>query len=329
MKTFPKKSLVIAALLGVAGIAGLMLAHAQETAMSATTSIIPQSPANLRSIESYSDTQLEQLINALAATPLIWPTNLPNNGMGGTYWSLAHPDWPPLPGTFGTPVWNLTPRSALYSSMSSSSDSGSSSGFYLLDDVDYPPSPGDGGDGTNDYNPAGNFQPLILTTNDLWLEITGTTNTGTSITAYITIHPPWNVTGGVWDIFATTNLAPTAWQWVYRSAPGQTNVTITGLAYPNEFFTAASTNDTDGDGLSDAFEKFVSHTNPNLYSTDGTGMSDGWEWQNFGHIGIDPNADPDGDGLSNYQEFMGGTNPNVPDNYNALLTEPKLNADLP
>jgi hypothetical protein len=213
--------------------------------------------------------------------------------------------------------------------MSSSSDSGSSSGFYLLDDVDYPPSPGDGGDGTNDYNPAGNFQPLILTTNDLWLEITGPTNTGTSITAYITIHPPWNVTGGVWDIFATTNLAPTAWQWVYRSAPGQTNVTITGLAYPNEFFTAASTNDTDGDGLSDAFEKFVSHTNPNLYSTDGTGMSDGWEWQNFGHIGIDPNADPDGDGLSNYQEFMGGTNPNVPDNYNALLTEPKLNADLP
>ena len=40
-------------------------------------------------------------------------------------------------------------------------------------------------------------------------------------------------------------------------------------------------------------------------------------------------GDPDGDGLSNYQEFMGGTDPNVPDNYNALLTEPKLNANLP
>ena len=324
MKTFPKKPLVIAALLGVASVAGLILAHAQETATSATTSIVPQSPANLRSIESYSDAQLEQLLNLLAATPLIWPTNLPHNGMGGTYWSLAHPNWPPLPGTFGTPVWNLTPRSTSFSAMSSSSDSSSS--FYLLDDVDYPPSPGDGG--TNVYIPS--FQQMVLpTTNDLWLEITGTTNTGTSITAYITIHPPWNITNGVWDIFATTNLAPTAWQWVFRSAPGQTNVTITGLAYPNEFFNAASTDDTDGDGLSDAFEKWVSHTNPNLYSTDGTGMSDGWEWQHFGHIGIDPNGDPDGDGLSNYQEFMGGTDPNVPDNYNALLTEPKLNANLP
>lgn len=187
--------------------------------------------------------------------------------------------------------------------MSLSSDSDSDSGFFLLDDVDFPPFPEGGDGGTNVYIPS--FQPMALpTTNDLWLEITGTTNTGTSITAYITIHPPWNITAGVWDIFATTNLAPTAWQWVYRTAPGETNIVITGLAYPNEFFTAASTNDTDGDGLTDAFEKFVSHTDPNLYSTDGTGMSDGWEWQNFGHTGIDPNGDPDGDQLSTYQEFL-------------------------
>ena len=331
MKFFSKKSLIVAALLGTASIAGMMLVHAQETATLTTTSIIPRSPANLPAIESYSEAQLTQLINTLAATPLIWPSNFVANGnMSGTFWSLAHPDWPPLPCAFGTPFWNLTPRSTSFSAMSfsSDSDSDSGSGFFLLDDVDFPPSFGDGDGGTNVFTPS--FQPMVLpTTNDLWLEITGTTNTGTSITAYITIHPPWNITNGVWDIFATTNLAPTAWQWVFRSAPGQTNAVITGLAYPNEFFNAASTNDTDGDGLSDAFEKWVSHTNPNLYSTDGTGMSDGWEWQNFGHIGVDPNADPDGDGLSNYQEFMGGTNPNVPDNYNALLTEPKPNTDLP
>jgi hypothetical protein len=184
------------------------------------------------------------------------------------------------------------------SSLSSDSDSGS--GFYLLDDVDYPPSPGDGG--TNVYIPS--FQPLVLTSNDLYLVITGTTNTGTGITAYITIHPPSGTTDGVWDIFATTNLAPTAWQWVFRSAPGQTNVTITGLAYPNEFFNAASTNDSDGDSLSDAFEKWVSHTDPNSYSTDGSGMSDGWEWQNFGSISNSPNADPDGDGLTTIQEWQ-------------------------
>jgi hypothetical protein len=42
-------------------------------------------------------------------------------------------------------------------------------------------------------------------------------------------------------------------------------------------------------------------------------MSDGWEIKYFGHIGVDPNADPDGDGLSNYQEYSLGTNPNVDD----------------
>ena len=31
----------------------------------------------------------------------------------------------------------------------------------------------------------------------------------------------------------------------------------------------------------------------------------------FGHTGIDPDADPDGDGWSNWEEFENGTNPTV------------------
>ena len=42
---------------------------------------------------------------------------------------------------------------------------------------------------------------------------------------------------------------------------------------------------------------------------DGNGINDDWEVQYFGQIGIDPNADPDGDGSSNLQEFLAGTNP--------------------
>jgi Divergent InlB B-repeat domain len=42
---------------------------------------------------------------------------------------------------------------------------------------------------------------------------------------------------------------------------------------------------------------------------DGNGINDDWEMKYFGHIGIDPNADPDGDGFSNLQEFLAGTDP--------------------
>lgn len=63
--------------------------------------------------------------------------------------------------------------------------------------------PGDGGD-TNNYVYSASFQPLVLTANDLWLQIIGTTNTGTSMTSYLVIHTPWNVTNGIYDLFATT-----------------------------------------------------------------------------------------------------------------------------
>jgi hypothetical protein len=35
--------------------------------------------------------------------------------------------------------------------------------------------------------------------------------------------------------------------------------------------------DSDNDGLTDAYEKLVSKTNPLLWDTDGDGLSDGWE----------------------------------------------------
>ena len=312
MKTFPIKSLVVAALLSAVGVAGMILAHAQETTVSISTAAVavPLSHTDLAAIQHYSDAQLSQLLSELSTTPLTWPEDLPNKGQGGTYWSLAHPDWPPLPATFGTPVWILRSSSPL----NSTADSVSSSVFYLLDDIDYPPMPGYFGGDTNTYYFSGGVQAQVFTTNDLWLQITGTTNTGTSMTAYLVINTPWTVTSGVYDLFATTNLAPVAWQWVLRCAPGQTNLTATNLTSPNDFFILGLTNDADGDSLSDAFEKLVSHTDSTLYSTDNTGMSDGWEWQSFGSISNSPSADPDGDGLTTSQEFQmraAGYNPTL------------------
>jgi len=46
---------------------------------------------------------------------------------------------------------------------------------------------------------------------------------------------------------------------------------------------------------------------------DGNGLPDWWEQQYFGHLGIDPNADADDDGVSNLQEYLNSTDPLNPD----------------
>ena len=47
--------------------------------------------------------------------------------------------------------------------------------------------------------------------------------------------------------------------------------------------------------------------------SNGDGLPDGWEMANFGTLAVDPNGDPDNDGLTNLQEYQLGTNPNSAD----------------
>ena len=44
--------------------------------------------------------------------------------------------------------------------------------------------------------------------------------------------------------------------------------------------------------------------------TDTSGLPTAWQLRYFGHVGVDPAADPDGDGQTNLQEFQNGMNPN-------------------
>jgi hypothetical protein len=52
---------------------------------------------------------------------------------------------------------------------------------------------------------------------------------------------------------------------------------------------------------------------PSANDTDGDGLSDAWEIQYFGNLGQIGSGNPDGDGFSTYMEYLSGRNPTLAD----------------
>lgn len=78
------------------------------------------------------------------------------------------------------------------------------------------------------------------------------------------------------------------------------------------------------DGILSSQSTVTIRVNPH-YDIDGDGMDDEWELEHFGNLDRDGTGDADGDGRSDLQEFLEGTNPNVAE---AIPGTPKVLSPL-
>ena len=131
------------------------------------------------------------------------------------------------------------------------------------------------------------------------------------------------------DLFMSTNLAVNGWfllgRYLMPTGTNSYEFTVSSndvaLAYRPlyvdsfsrmAFFRFGLDFDSDGDGLTDAYENFVSFTDPSNPDTDGDWLSDSQEL--FASIATNPLLhDTDGDGVGDGDEIAAGSNPHSSD----------------
>ena len=113
---------------------------------------------------------------------------------------------------------------------------------------------------------------------NVWMTNTTATVTTNGINITFTIMGGSN--GLAYDIFATPALVKPItngiWTWMGQGNQCVT-YTIPGLTNGAVFLLLGTPQDSDQDGLTDAYELLVSHTDPTNSDTSGDGMLDGWK----------------------------------------------------
>jgi Concanavalin A-like lectin/glucanases superfamily len=155
----------------------------------------------------------------------------------------------------------------------------------------------------------------------------------TNGTSSITFTIAGGSNGVPYDVFGTTALVPpkaTNAQWAWLGQGYQCGIyTITNLPFSTVFLILGTSQDTDGDGLTDAYEGLVSKTSSTNAYTFG-GLPDAWVALNglTGNANL-ANEDPDFDGLVNGQEYLYGSKPLTSEGMNIFVANPSPYNGLP
>jgi Glucodextranase, domain B len=242
----------------------------------------------------------------LAALQPIDPSALPEDA---TFWlakgrdpDSPSPPFPMIPAElsdFDLPICPLGGNAFLIDDSSvdySALDEGSqiNSALRTLEAQDgLVPDPGDGGDDGSggDSNVSSNSPAFPYPPGSLWLALAMTNDLTYGNMAAITVNGTTNDTW--YEILAKGTLADPKWwsegsmQGFANQAVSQTSVTADGGAHT--LFLLART----------------------LTNGSGDTLPIWWQLQNFGRTGLDPNADPSGQGISLLESYLEGAEPNV------------------
>jgi hypothetical protein len=111
------------------------------------------------------------------------------------------------------------------------------------------------------------------------------TNITAAVISNLTVNVTFTIAGGaddvLYDVYANSVLdfsTNRPWSWMGQGSHCIV-YTLTNLPLSAAFLVLGTPLDSDQDGLTDAYERLVSKTNPSVWDSDGDGLGDGWEVQ--------------------------------------------------